>query len=62
MFFSSFVEFWRLLENKILLKKKDEDIKDVIRSHESKKDRQYNGYSIENKKDKHWSTKQYTEN
>ena len=50
VFFSSFVEFWRLLENKILLKKKDEDIKDVIRSHESKKDRQYNGYSIENKK------------
>jgi len=47
VFFSSSVNFWRLLENKILLKKKDEDI---IRSHESKKDRQYNGYSIEDKK------------
>jgi hypothetical protein len=38
---------------------KFEDIKGVIRSRKSKKDRQYNG---QKKKDKQRSTKHYTEN
>jgi hypothetical protein len=61
VFFSSSANFWRLLENKILLKKKDEDIKDVIRSHESKKET-IQWLQYREQKDKHWSTKQYTEN
>jgi hypothetical protein len=42
-----------------MVHEKFEDIKGVIRSRKSKKDRQYNG---QKKKDKQRSTKHYTEN
>ena len=42
-----------------ILYEKFEDTKGVIRSYQSKKDRQHNG---QQKKYKQWSTKHYTEN
>jgi hypothetical protein len=41
---------------------KCENIKGVIWSHKSKKDRQYNGQKEKGQKDKQRSTKHYTEN